>query len=258
MIDAQGLYMLLFIVGLVIGSFLNVCILRIPHGRSVIRPGSHCPQCRRPIRWFDNVPLLNFLWLRARCRWCGGKISWRYPLVECLNGVGYLGIVYKFGLSRSALVYALFLSALLVVMMIDLDHLIIPDVISLPGLVIGFFASAFVLPLGWVGSLLGMASGGGILWMLAVLSPYLFGKEGLGGGDIKLLAMIGAFLGWQHALMTLFLASFAGAVVGSGLMIFRGVERGQYIPFGPFLVSGAVLSLFFYQDAFGLYESLFS
>lgn len=209
------------------------------------------------IRWFDNVPLLSFVWLRAQCRWCGGKISWRYPLVECLNGAGYLGIVCKFGWNSSALVYALFLSLLLVVTMIDLDHLVIPDVISLPGLVIGFFTAAFMLPLGWAGSLLGIALGGGILWVLAVVSPYLFGKEGMGGGDIKFLAMIGAFLGWQHVCMTLLLASCAGAMVGIGLMTFRYMERGEYIPFGPFLAAGALASLFFYQELFGMYESMF-
>ena len=255
--DGADSYILLFVVGLVIGSFLNVCILRIPHGQSVIRPGSHCPQCKTSIRWFDNVPLLSFVWLRAQCRWCGGKISWRYPLVECLNGVGYLGIVCKFGWNNSALVYALFLSLLLVVTMIDLDHLVIPDVISLPGLVIGFFTAAFILPLGWTGSLLGIALGGGILWMLAAVSPYLFGKEGLGGGDIKFLAMIGAFLGWEHVCMTLLLASCAGAILGIGLMAFRHMERGQYLPFGPFLAAGALASLFFYQELFGMYESMF-
>ena len=255
--DGAGSYILLFVVGLVIGSFLNVCILRIPHGQSVIRPGSHCLQCKTSIRWFDNVPLLSFVWLRAQCRWCGGKISWRYPLVECLNGVGYLGIVCKFGWNSSALVYALFLSLLLVVTMIDLDHLVIPDVISLPGLVIGFFTAAFILPLGWTGSLLGIALGGGILWVLAVVSPYLFGKEGMGGGDIKFLAMIGAFLGWQHVCMTLMLASCAGAMLGIGLMAFRYMERGQYLPFAPFLAAGALASLFFYQELFGMYESMF-
>ena len=254
--DSQGYYILLFVAGLVIGSFLNVCIFRIPRGQSVIRPGSRCPQCKAPIRWFENVPLVSFFRLRARCRWCGGKISWRYPLVECLNAAGYLGTVSTFGWNGSAFVYALFLSLLVVVMMIDVEHLVIPDVISLPGMAIGFFASAFMLPLGWVGSLLGMALGGGILWMLAAVSPYLFGKEGMGGGDIKLLAMIGAFLGWQHVCMTLFLASCAGALVGVGLMAFRYMERGQYIPFGPFLALGAVASLFFYQELFGVYESM--
>ena len=176
--------------------------------------------------------------------------------MECLNGAGYLGVVHTFGWSRSALVYALLLSLLLVVAMIDVDHLVIPDVISLPGMVIGLFASTFILPLGWAGSLLGIALGGGILWLLAAVSPYLFGKEGMGGGDIKLLAMIGAFLGWQHVCMTLFLASCTGALVGIGLMAFRDVERGQYIPFGPFLALGAVASLFSYQELFGMYESV--
>ncbi len=256
MMDATGFYILLFVTGLIVGSFLNVCIFRLPHGQSVIRPGSHCPQCKTSIRWFDNVPLLNFFWLQARCRWCRGKISWRYPLVEYLNGAGYLGIVYTFGWTGSALVYMLFVSLLLVVMMIDIDHLVIPDVISLPGLVIGFFASTFILPLGWAGSLQGVALGGGILWMLAAVSPYLFGKKGLGGGDIKFLAMIGAFLGWQHVLMTLFLASCAGASVGIGLMAFRYMEPGQYMPLGPFLALGAVVSLLFYQELFGMYESM--
>lgn len=255
--DVSGSYILLFVMGLVIGSFLNVCILRIPYGESILRPGSRCLQCKTPISWFDNVPLVSFIRLRARCRWCGGKISWHYPLVECLNGVSYLGIVYKFGWTRSALVYALFLSLLLVVTMIDLDHFIIPDVITLPGLVVGFFAATFILPAGWTGSLLGIALGGGILWMLAAVSPYLFGKEGLGGGDIKFLAMIGAFLGWQHVSMTLFLASCAGAMVGIGLMAFREMQRGQYLPFAPFLTAGTVASLFFYRELLGMYESMF-
>ncbi len=252
-----GSYMLLFVVSLLIGSFLNVCIFRIPYGQSVVWPGSRCPWCKRSIRWFDNVPLLSFVWLRARCRWCGGKISWRYPLVECLNGVGHLGIVYTFGWTPSAFVYALFFSVLLIVMMIDVEHLMIPDVLVLPGVVLGFLSSAFILPTGWISSLLGMALGGGILWMLAVVSPYLFGKEGLGGGDIKLLAMIGAFLGWQQVLMTLFLASLGGSIVGMGLIAFRYLERGQYIPFGPFLFLGAVASMLYAQELFGMYESLF-
>lgn len=255
--DISGSYILLFVVGLVVGSFLNVCILRIPYGESIIQPGSRCLQCRASISWFDNVPLVSFIRLRARCRWCGGKISWRYPLVECLNGVSYLGIVCKFGWTRSALVYALFLSLLLVVTMIDLDHFIIPDVITLPGLVVGFFTATFILPVGWTGSLLGIALGGGILWGLAAVSPYLFGKEGLGGGDIKFLSMIGAFLGWQHVCMTLFLASCSGAMVGIGLIAFCNVERGQYLPFAPFLTAGAVASLFFYQELLGTYESVF-
>ena len=156
----------------------------------------------------------------------------------------------------NALVYALFFSALLVVAVIDFDHLMIPDVISLPGIIIGFFASACIGPVGWLGSLIGIVLGGGILWILATISPYLFGKEGLGGGDMKLLAMIGAFLGWQDVVMVLFLASFAGAVTGLGLMAFRRIERGHYLPFGPFLSAGAVALMFFRRELFGIYEGL--
>ena len=155
-----------------------------------------------------------------------------------------------------AAVYALLLSALLVVAMIDFDHRMIPDVISLPGIVVGLVVSTFVLPLGWVGSLVGMTLGGSVLWVLALLSPYLFGKEGMGGGDIKLLAMIGAFLGWQSVLMTLVFASVTGAVVGSSLMALRRMKRGEAMPFGPFLVGGAVVSMFFYQDVIDVYVAL--
>ncbi len=252
-----SLYILVFVVGLALGSFLNVCIRRIPHGLSVVWPGSHCPRCEQPIQWFDNVPLVNFVWLQARCRWCGRKISRQYPLVEFLNGVGYLAVVHKFGFSVGALVYALFVSALLVVMMIDWNHLMIPDVIVVPGMILGLSASTFLLPVGWINALIGMVLGGGILWMLAILSPYLFGKEGLGGGDIKFLAMIGAFLGWRNVLLTLFLASFTGAAAGVSLMAFRRIERGQYLSFGPFLAAGAVVSLFFHREIFGLYEGMF-
>jgi leader peptidase (prepilin peptidase)/N-methyltransferase len=165
-----------------------------------------------------------------------------------MNAFGYVGVVATFGWTPAAVVYALFFSALLVVAWIDLDHLIIPDVISLPGIIIGLLAAATVLPIGLVNAIIGVLLGGGILWMLAILSPYLFGKEGLGGGDIKLLAMIGAFLGWQPVLLTLMLASVFGAMVGIGLLVCKVMERGHYIPFGPFLVFGALVALFFQAD----------
>ncbi len=255
--DTLILYILWFVAGAVLGSFLNVCISRIPRGRSVVSPVSSCPHCRQPVRWFDNVPLLNFIWLRARCRSCGRRLSWRYPLVECLNGAGYLAVAAAFGFGVNALVYASFVSALLVAAVIDFEHLIIPDIIALPGIVVGFFASAFIVPVGWLGSLIGIALGGGSLWLLALISPYLFGKEGLGGGDMKLLAMIGAFLGWQAVIMILFLASFAGAVAGVALMAFHRIERGHYLPFGPFLAGGAVAVLFLRRELLGIYEGLF-
>jgi leader peptidase (prepilin peptidase)/N-methyltransferase len=165
-----------------------------------------------------------------------------------MNGIGYIAVFAIFGWTLEAMVYALFVSALLVVAGIDLDHLIIPDFISLPGIIIGLLAASTVLPIGFVNAIVGVVLGGGILWALAILSPYIFGKEGLGGGDIKLLAMIGAFLGWQSVLLTLMLASLLGAVVGIGLLICKVMERGNYIPFGPFLVFGALVALFFKSD----------
>ena len=247
------LYLVGFVVGLVVGSFLNVCIVRLPKGRSIIRPGSHCVTCEKAIPWFDNIPLLSFILLRGQCRNCQARISLRYPLIELLNGVGYVAILAKFGMTPSAIVYGVFLSALLVVIWIDLDHLIIPDVISLPGIILGFICAATVLPVGWLNSVMGILLGGGILWVLAALSPHIFGKEGLGGGDIKFLAMIGAFLGWQPVLLTLFLASVSGSVIGILLLILKVMERGHYIPFGPFLAGGALVSLFFYHEVIGWY-----
>ena len=253
MTSTEWLYLVVFAVGLVVGSFLNVCIVRIPKRLSIIRPRSHCVACEKAIPWYDNIPLLSFLLLRGRCRQCQARISTRYPLIELLNGLGYLAILSKFGMTLPAVPYAVFLSALLVVTWIDLDHLIIPDVISLPGIVIGFVCAATILPVGWLNSVIGIVLGGGILWVLAALSPHLFGKEGLGGGDIKFLAMVGAFLGWQPVLLTLFMASVMGSVIGVLLLLFKVIERGHYIPFGPFLAAGALVSLFFHREVMNWY-----
>jgi len=248
MTDSLWLSLWVFPVGVVVGSFLNVCIVRLPAGQSVISPRSQCPSCHASIAWFDNVPIISYIWLGRRCRHCANSISVRYPVIELANGLGYVGVFAMFGWTVTAVVYALFFSALLVVAWIDVDHLIIPDVISLPGIAIGLLAAATVLPIGFMNALIGVLLGGGILWVLAILSPYIFGKEGLGGGDIKLLAMVGAFLGWQPVLLTLMLASVLGAVVGIGLLVFKVMERGHYIPFGPFLVTGALVALFFHTD----------
>jgi len=247
------LYLVVLVIGLVVGSFLNVCIVRLPNGRSIVRPGSHCVGCQQPIAWYDNVPLISFVLLRGRCRHCQARISPRYPLIELLNGIGYLAILAKFGMTLPTIVYAAFFSSLVVVTWIDLDHLIIPDVISLPGIVVGFLCAATILPVGWLNSVIGIVLGGGILWMLAALSPHIFGKEGLGGGDIKFLAMVGAFLGWQPVLLTLFLASVTGSIIGVLLLLLKVMERGHYIPFGPFLATGALVSLFFYREIIGWY-----
>ena len=244
--------------GAVIGSFLNVCIYRLPRGESIAWPGSHCPACGASIAWFDNIPVLSYLSLFGRCRACRSPISIRYPLVEAANAAGYVTILATFGANWTAILYCVLFSALLVVAGTDLTHKIIPNVVTVPGILVGLVGAATVLPVGLVNALLGVAIGGGILWALAWASPYLFGKEGMGGGDIKLLAMIGAFLGWKPALLTIMIGSLSGSVIGVSLIALGLMKRDEYIPFGPFLVFGALLSLFFSQLLLDWYQGLLS
>ena len=237
--------LVVFVIGTLIGSFLTVCIYRLPREGSIVAPRSACPACGEKIRWFDNIPLLSFILLGGRCRSCRASISYRYPIVELVNGMGYVVILWRFGWGWPALVYGIFFSALLTITWIDWDHFIIPDAVTLPGILLGVLCAWWVLPVGLVNSLIGVIVGGGLLLAIAWISPFLFGKEGLGGGDIKLLAMVGAFLGWQLVLATLMIASILGTLVGVGLIALRAMKRGQYMPFGPYLALGAVISLLF-------------
>ena len=241
--------------GAIIGSFLNVCIHRLPLRESLLWPRSRCPQCAKTIAWYDNFPVFSYFWLRGRCRACRRHISWRYPLVEALNATGYGLIIWRFGFSASALVYLLLWSSLIVISFIDLDHMIIPDRITLPGIGLGLVAGTLLLPQWW-DSVVGLLVGGGILYFMAWISPYLFGKEGMGGGDIKLLAMIGAFLGWKPAILTIFFGGLLGAVVGVTLMAVRVITREAYLPFGPFLSLGAVVVILYGQEILTWYGSL--
>jgi leader peptidase (prepilin peptidase)/N-methyltransferase len=256
--DSHDLFLLLFggFFGAVVGSFLNVCIYRLPRHESVAWPGSHCPTCSHAIAWYDNIPILSYVALGGRCRQCGVRIPLQYPAVEILNALGYVSLLGFFGLTWSTAVYLGLYSALLVVAGTDLSHKIIPNAITFPGIVLGLISAGTILPLGLVNGIIGLVVGGGILWLLAWASPYLFGKEGMGGGDIKLLAMIGAFLGWKPAVMTIMLGSFLGSVVGVTLIASKAIKREDYIPFGPFLVCGALISLFFGQSLLDWYESL--
>jgi leader peptidase (prepilin peptidase) / N-methyltransferase len=234
-----------FILGSIVGSFANVCIFRLPAKRSVVRPRSSCPACQAPIRAYDNVPILSYLVLRGRCRNCGASISLRYPVVEALTGFAALAVFALDGPSPQFLIHFSFVTMLIIVTFIDYDHQIIPDLISLPGIVLGFLASFLSGPPTWQSSLLGIVIGGGILWAVAEGYYWLTRREGMGGGDIKLLAMIGAFLGWEAIPVTLMLASLTGSLVGLGLILLRGRDTRMPIPFGPFLAAGAVCTLFF-------------
>lgn len=234
------LYLFIFILGASIGSFLNVCIYRLPLKQSIVSPSSHCPDCNTPIRFYDNIPVVSFLILRGRCRKCRSKISIQYVLVEILNAVGYIFLFRKFGLSPEFILYAILFSSLVVVSGIDLYYKIIPDIITLPGIIVGIIGSVSVLPVGFKSSITGILIGGGLFYIVAVVS-----RGGMGGGDIKLIAMIGAFLGWTDVIITIMLASFLGAVVGIFIMIVFGKGRKYAVPFGPFLSIGGIISLFF-------------
>lgn len=225
-------------IGAVVGSFLNVVIVRLPKRESLVLPGSTCRDCRMPIRWFDNIPVLSFLWLRGRCRQCGAPIAWRYPLVESATSALFLLAAMRFGWHLELLSAWALLSALVAITAIDLEHQLIPDRITLPGIAIGFLASFLNPSLTWTASLLGVALGGGFISAVIIAS-----RGGMGVGDLKLTAMIGAFLGWKLVALSIFVAVLAGGAVAGAFLLTGLRQRKDRIPFGPFLAAGAVISL---------------
>lgn len=233
-----------FIFGLVIGSFLNVCIHRLPSSQSIVHPRSRCPQCGHLIRVYDNIPVLSYLILRGRCRDCGARISLRYPVVELLSGAFAAMAVARFGLGWQALLMYALIAGFLVITFIDLDHRIIPDVITLPGIPIGLAASFGPGMISPLESLVGILAGGGSLFLVAWGYQLVTKREGMGGGDIKLLAMIGAFIGWKGVLLTIFIASLTGTLAGMALIFRRRGDMKLAVPFGPFLAVGAIAYLF--------------
>jgi len=239
----------IFIFGAAIGSFLNVCIFRLPAETSIVKPRSQCPYCQHPIRNCDNVPLISFILLRGKCRDCGGKISWRYPLVELITALLALLLFIKFGLTLNFLIFFIFTAVLIVITFIDLDHQIIPDIITLPGIPIFFLAAIFLVKIPWLEALIGLLIGGGVLFAIAFVYELITKREGMGGGDIKLLAMIGGFLGWKSLMFVLLFSSFSGAIVGITAMIIKKQDMKYAVPFGPFLSVAAVAYLF-WGDAF--------
>ena len=243
--DSWILSLFVFCIGAAVGSFLNVCIYRLPQGLSIAAPRSFCPACQTPIRAYDNIPIISFLILGGKCRKCRAPISWRYPLVEALTGALALALFLKMGLTLSFASHFCFVAALVVITFIDLDHRLIPDVISLTGIVIGFLLALLGITIGIWNSLIGIAVGGGSLYLVAIAYEAVTKREGMGGGDVKLLAMIGAWLGWQAVLFTLFFSSLLGSLIGGSVMMLKK-EDGKYaIPFGPFLALAALAYVFF-------------
>jgi len=235
---------LALVLGLVCGSFLNVLIHRLPRDESPWRGRSHCPHCRRTVRWFENVPLVSFLALGGRCAGCRRAISWRYPAVEMLGAVLALVCVRHFGPSAAAAGYFVFLATLLAIACIDWGHMIIPDELSVGVMAIGLLLAATVLPLGLWRALLGTVAGAGFVWGVAWAYRKFRGVEGMGFGDVKMAAMIGAFLGPFDVLLTIFVAAFLGSLYGA-VVLARGGTRRSMVAFGTFLAAGAALCLFF-------------
>jgi len=231
------------IAGLIVGSFLNVCIIRVPLEQSVVSPPSHCPKCQIPLAWYDNIPLLSYLWLRGRCRLCGEAISPKYPFVEALTAGAFVAVLSA-GFEPMRLAVSLAITAVFIVItFIDIDHRIIPDVITLPTIAI---APAIALLLGhitFIESLTGIIIGGGGLWLIAWLYTLVRHQEGMGFGDVKLLAMIGGLLGWEAAVFSLVVGSIIGSVIGIVLIVARRGRLDMEIPFGPFLVIAAFIHM---------------
>ncbi len=239
---------LVFIFGTIIGSFLNVCIYRMPKKEPVVKGRSHCVSCKKTIAWYDNIPLLSFIFLRGRCRYCKERISFRYFVVELLTALLYLLLFIYFGLSVKFAVFVLVVSALIILSFIDLDIQEIPDEITLPGIVIGIALCA-IFPYiisqerhldGLIRSILGMVVGGGLTYMMGLLGEGIFKKEAMGGGDVKLMAMLGAFLGWKLITLTFFLAPFSGSIVG---IIGKIRNKEDVIPYGPHLSLASIVAL---------------
>ena len=243
----------IFVLGSVVGSFLNVCIYRMPCNKSVVFPASYCPTCMKPIHWYDNIPLLSFLILKGRCRFCKTKISWQYPVVELLTALTFSFFFNHFGLTLRLPVYLIFACGLIAATFIDIEHRIIPDEISVSGIAAGLLFSLFFPSLQntnshwWslLRSFIGAMVGGGVIFIMGLIGDWIFKKESIGGGDVKLLAAIGAFVGWQKVLLAFFIAPVFGAIVG---IIIKIKTKESIIPYGPFLSLAGLISLFWYAQ----------
>lgn len=233
-----------FLWGTIWGSFFNVCILRIPVQQSLTVESSRCPSCLELLQWYHNIPILSYALLRGKCAYCSAQISIQYPLVELVSGILFTWLFHQYGWDLRFLLYGTLCSLLLVISVIDFYHQIIPDELSLSGMVMGVLVTFLLKEVSWVQSLLGILLGGGAFLAVAFVYERLAGREGLGGGDVKLLAMIGAWLGYQSILPVIVISSFLGALIGITLMLIKGRDFKMAIPFGPFLAFAAFCYLF--------------
>lgn len=247
----------IFLFGLLFGSFGNVIIARLPAGESVVRPRSRCPQCKKLICWYDNIPLLSYLILRAKCRNCKTSISIRYPVIELLNGILFTLIYFKVGLNWTMLELVIFAWAGLVASTIDIDHRILPDVITLPGIVVGLIGAVLNPDRHFLDALVGVLGGGGFLWLVAYVYSAVRNEEGMGGGDIKLIGWIGAVLGWRAVIFSILVSSITGSLFGISIAGFKKTGLKTAIPFGPFLYFAAILYIFIGAEVMKSYLAIF-
>jgi leader peptidase (prepilin peptidase)/N-methyltransferase len=246
-----------FVFGALFGSFANVIIYRLPRDESIVHPRSHCYHCKKPIAWFDNIPLFAWFWLKGRCRNCHTPYSFRYVAVEWIMAILFAAVVYKDGLSWNLLEHLIFAFGLVTASVIDLDHMILPDEFTLGGLILGLIGAAINPDRSLIAAVYGVLFGGGFLWAIAAIYSFLRKQEGMGGGDIKLLAWIGAILGWTSVPFVIISSSLVGSLVGLLLMAKNRKGLSQAIPFGPYLAFGAILYLFFGRELSEAYVRLF-
>lgn len=254
-------FVLAFVIwlGLWVGSFLNVVIYRLPRGLSVVKPRSRCPTCGTMIRWYQNLPLVSFVFLRGRCASCGARISWRYPLVEAVTAAFFVVAYLTTGLRVHLPLVWFLLSACVAIFFIDVDFQIIPDKITLPGIALGLVFAALTPEIGWVNGFIGTVAGGGGFWLVAAMGDFVFKKQSLGGGDIKFAAMAGAFMGWQKLIVILLGASVLALLwLGVARLAVRGKVRSHQIPFGPYLAAASVVAFFFGDELIRFYLTWFA
>ncbi len=239
--------------GLLFGSFLNVCIYRLPLGQSIVWPSSHCPECKTKIKSWDNIPVISYLFLRGKCRSCKSKISLRYPVVEILTGILFCALFIKFGFSTDVIVFLLLAALLVVISFIDIEYKLILNKITIPGLIIGAALTWQLSSQSLFQIAIGMILGGGLLVAVAILGRGMFGKESMGMGDVKMAAMIGAFVGAQGITLSLFLGFIIAGIFSSIGIALKKMKRTSYIPFGPFIALGTIVYIFFGEQIINWY-----
>lgn len=251
------LSLLILVFGLFLGSFYNVCIYRIPRKESIIFPPSHCTNCCKQLKWRELIPIFSWVLLGGKCRYCYKRISYRYPLIELITGLLFYLLFLKFGLSGAFISHSILCSILIIVTFIDIEFQIIPNELVLIGAIVGIILILIEISVHWMDAIIGMFIGGGIYLIVAILSQFLLKKEGMGGGDIKLMAMIGLMIGWKLTIISILLSVYIGGLIGGLLLLLRIKKRGDVIPYGPFIAIGTILSIFFGNELILWYLAYF-